>query len=138
MRILIIGGTGNISGACSWLLLERGYELFVLNRGRRASDLFGARALCADVNDEAATAKVLFGSSFDVVANFVAFTFADVERDLRLFAERTRQYVFVSSASAYQKPSASPHISESTPLANPFWDYARNKIACEERLLAAY
>ncbi|HEY2405364.1 MAG TPA: SDR family oxidoreductase [Polyangiaceae bacterium] len=138
MRVLFIGGTGNISASCSRLVLERGHELYLLNRGRRAAELPGARLLNADVNDEAAAAKVLFGLSFDAVANFIAFTQQDVERDLRLFADRTRQYLFVSSASAYQKPPASPHITESTPLVNPFWDYSRNKIACEERLLTAY
>ncbi len=138
MRILFIGGTGNISTACSRLALARGHELYVLNRGQRAVVLEGARVLSADIKDEAATARVLVGLSFDAVANFIAFEPEDVERDIRLFAERTRQYVFVSSASAYQKPPLSPHITESTPLANPFSDYARGKIACEERLLGAY
>jgi nucleoside-diphosphate-sugar epimerase len=137
MRVLFIGGTGNISAACSRLVLERGHELFVLNRGQRAATLPGARVLNADMNDEAAVAKVLSGLSFDAVANFIAFAPADIERDLRLFAERTGQYLFVSSATVYQKPHASPHITEATPLANPFSDYARGKIACEERLLAA-
>lgn len=137
MRILFIGGTGNISSACSRLALERGHELFVLNRGLRSA-VTGARVLNADINDEAATAAVLAGLSFDAVANFIAFTREDVERDLRLFAGRTGQYVFVSSASAYQKPPASPRITEATPLVNPFWAYARDKIACEEHLLAAF
>src|SRR5450432_2212760 len=137
MRLLFIGGTGNISAACSRLALERGHELFVLNRGRRTVALSGARVLCADINDEAAAAALLTGLSFDAVANFIAFEPAEVERDIRLFTGRTAQYVFVSSASAYQKPPKSPHITEITPLENPFSEYARGKIACEERLLAA-
>src|SRR4051794_15897529 len=112
MRILFIGGTGNISAACSRLVLERDHELCLLNRNQRDVDLPGARLLSADVSDETATAKVLFGQTFDVVVNFIAFTTKDVERDLRLFADRTRQYVFVSSASAYQKPPVSPHVTE--------------------------
>ena len=138
MRLLFIGGTGNISAACSKLVLERGHELFVLNRGQRARGLPGAHELIADIEDEAAVARVLSGLSFDSVTNFIAFTRADIERDLRLFAGRTAQYVFVSSATVYQKPPISPHITELTPLDNPFSDYARNKIACEERLLLAF
>jgi len=138
MRILFIGGTGNISTACSRLVLERGHELFVLNRSQRTVALPGARLLKADVNDEAATNRVLAGLTFDAVANFIAFAPGEVERDVRLFTGRTGQYVFVSSASAYQKPPATPHITEDTPLGNPFWDYSRQKIACEERLLAAH
>src|SRR5450432_819777 len=116
MRVLFIGGTGNISAACSRLVLERGHELYVLNRGQRAVELPGARVLHADINDEAAVAQVLLGLSFDAVANFIAFSPSDVTRDLRLFSGRTRQYLFVSSASAYQKPPATPHITENTPL----------------------
>jgi nucleoside-diphosphate-sugar epimerase len=138
MRVLFIGGTGNISAACSRLVLERGHELFVLNRGQRPLALPGARVLSADVQDEAAVARVLSGLSFDSVANFIAFTPADIERDLRLFAERTGQYLFVSSTTVYQKPPPSPHITEATPLVNPFSAYARGKIACEERSMLAF
>ena len=92
----------------------------------------------ADINDPPAVAQALHGRKFDVVVNWIAFTPGDIERDLELFRGRTRQYIFISSASAYQKPATDYLITESTPLANPHWDYSRNKIACEERLLKAY
>jgi len=141
MRILFIGGTGNISAACVRLALARGHEVTLLNRGQRSlSDLgIGAvEVLTADIQDETTVAKTLGNRRFDAVANFIAFTPADVERDLRLFQGRTEQYLFISSASAYQKPLANPFVTESTPLANPFWQYSRNKIACEATLLDAY
>jgi nucleoside-diphosphate-sugar epimerase len=138
MRILFIGGTGNISLACTRVAVERGYEVTLLNRGRRPADVPpGVRSLTLDIEDPAA-AGALSGCSFDSVVNWIAFRPADIERDLRLFQGRTRQYVFISSASAYQKPSTHYLITESTPLANPYWDYSRNKIACEERLIEAY
>ncbi len=90
------------------------------------------------MDDAAGAARVLESEAFDVVVDWIAFTPAHIERDLNLFRGRTRQYVFISSASAYQKPATQYLITESTPLANPFWDYSRNKIACEERLLRAY
>lgn len=138
MKILFIGGTGNISSAVSRRVLTAGHELYVLNRGTRKIELDGARSLVADINDEAATAGVLKDQHFDVVANFIAFTAEDIERDLRLFGGKCGQYIFISSASAYQKPLGNPFITESTPLANPFWAYSRDKIACEERLMQAY
>jgi len=138
MRILFIGGTGNISLACTRMAVERGFEVTVLNRGRRPADLPpGVRSLTLDIEDPGA-ANALSGCSFDAVVNWIAFRPADIERDLRLFQGRTRQYVFISSASVYQKPATHYLITESTPLANPFWEYSRNKIACEERLIQAY
>jgi nucleoside-diphosphate-sugar epimerase len=98
----------------------------------------GVRTVTVDLADEASAAAALEGESFDAVVNWIAYTEADIERDLRLFHGRTRQYVFISSASAYQKPARQYLITESTPLANPFWDYSRDKIACEERLMRAY
>ena len=98
----------------------------------------GAETVTADINDATAVSRALRGRKFDVIVNWIAFTAADIERDLELFRGRTRQYIFISSASAYQKPSTDYLITESTPLANPHWDYSRNKIACEERLLKAY
>jgi nucleoside-diphosphate-sugar epimerase len=137
MRILFIGGTGVISTACTQLAIARGHDLTLLNRGQRTQAPAGAKVIVADHHDEAATAKALAGMSWDVVVNFIAFSPDDVERDLRLFRGRTAQYVFISSASAYQRPVKHYLVTESTPLCNPFWDYSRNKIACEDRLLRA-
>lgn len=141
MKTLIIGGTGNISAACVRLALSKGHEITLLNRGRRALPDFGiegAESLVADIHDESATAAILGDRQFDAVANFIAFTPAEIERDLRLFENRTAQYIFISSASVYQKPLANPFITESTPLVNPYWEYSRKKIACEERLVRAH
>ena len=122
---------------------ERGIDLTLLNRGQHAAELSGsetvsAEVVHADMNDPPAVARALKARHFDVIVNWIAFTPSDIERDLEMFRGRTRQYIFISSASAYQKPSTSYLITESTPLANPHWDYSRNKIACEERLLKAY
>jgi len=139
MRVLFIGGTGIISTACTRLAAERGIELTLLTRGWRAVELpAGVKTLTVDIDDAASASKALSETSFDVVVDWIAFTPEQIERDLNLFRGRVRQYIFISSASAYQKPSTHYLITESTPLANPFWDYSRNKIACEERLLAAY
>jgi nucleoside-diphosphate-sugar epimerase len=139
MNVLFIGGTGIISTACSRLALQRGINLTLLTRGRHVAEVVdGAEIVTADINDESATTRALRGRRFDVIVNWIGFTPADIERDLKLFRGRTRQYIFISSASAYQKPSTVYLITESTPLANPHWDYSRNKIACEERLLKAY
>jgi len=139
MRVLFLGGTGIISTACTRLAAERGIDLTLLTRGRRHAALPpGVRTLSADLNDEASVRDALGAERFDSVVDWIAFTPEHIERDLRLFRERTRQYIFISSASAYQKPSTDYLITESTPLANPYWDYSQNKIACEERLLRAY
>lgn len=137
MKILFIGGTGNISGACTRLALKQGHEVFHLNRGNRIAPE-GVQTIQADINDESAVDKALEGQVFDVVANFIAFTEEDVARDFRLFADRTSQYIFISSASAYQKPLSHPVVTESTPLKNPFWQYSRDKIACEDFLMKVY
>jgi nucleoside-diphosphate-sugar epimerase len=137
MRILFIGGTGIISTACTQLALARGHEVFLCNRGKRAAAPAGVKTLAVDVHDERAAAAALGGFTWDSVVDFIAFTLDDIERDLRLFRGRTAQFVFISSASAYQKPSTHYLVTESTPLSNPFWDYSRQKIACEERLLRA-
>jgi nucleoside-diphosphate-sugar epimerase len=136
MKILFIGGTGTISAACARLALERGFELALLNRGRQPA-WAGARQIIADISDAAATAAALGGECWDVVVDYIAYTPADVEQRIALFRGRLAQYIFISSASAYQKPPGHFPITESTPLVNPFWDYSRNKIACEERLLRA-
>jgi nucleoside-diphosphate-sugar epimerase len=136
MRVLFIGGTGNISGACSRLAVERGIELWLLNRGQRGDTVPGARTIIADVRDEEAARAALGSRRFDVVVDFIAFEVADVERDLRLFAGRCDQYVFISSASCYRKPCLRP-VTEEVPLDNPLSEYARRKIACEQRLARA-
>lgn len=141
MKLLFIGGTGNISAACVRLAIAQGHEVHILNRGKRPFEDYGiegAHSLVADIHDEAGTAAILGGQSFDAVANFIAFKPADVERDIRLFAGRCAQYLFISSASVYQKPLVQPFVTESTPLKNPYWDYSRDKIACEEVCVRAY
>ncbi|GHT74319.1 hypothetical protein FACS1894124_4020 [Spirochaetia bacterium] len=139
MKVLFIGGTGTISTAISRQVLEAGHELFLLNRGNRNGELpEGAKEIHCDIGDEADAASKLRGLEFDVTADFIAFTPAQLERDFRLFNGRTKQFIFISSASAYQKPASDYRITESTPLANPYWEYSRNKIACEEFLLRKY
>ena len=138
MRVLFIGGTGFISGASSRLLIEMGCDLFIMNRGQRPTELTGATFLRADIRRPDEVRAALGDLHFDAIVDWVAFTPADIERDLALFRGRTAHYLFISSASAYQKPPVSYRITESTPLRNPYWAYSRNKIACEERLLAAY
>jgi len=141
MKILFIGGTGLISSACSELALERGAELFILNRSQSGKYPLpeGARLLRGDVHGDAAgLAGLLAGQEFDVVVDWIAFTPQDIERDLQLFSGRTGQFVFISSASAYQKPPNHYLITEETPLENPFWQYSRDKIACEQLLMQAY
>lgn len=139
MRALYIGGTGNISTACSRLCLDKGMDLYILNRGnRQRPELEGATFITADMSNIRQVQKKLKGLDFDVVVNFIAYTPGDVSRDIELFSGICKQYIFISSASAYQKPPTHPIIMESTPLANPFWDYSRDKIACEELLMKAY
>jgi nucleoside-diphosphate-sugar epimerase len=139
MRVLFIGGTGIISTACTQLAVERGFELTVLNRGRRRTELPPAvRSLQVDIDDARAAEDALGGARFDAIVDWIAYEPAHVERDIALFRGRTRQYIFISSASAYQKPATHYWITESTPLANPYWSYSQNKIACEERLLREY
>lgn len=134
--ILFIGGTGVISTACAELAARSDFEVTVLNRGQRDVALpEGVRSLVADARDESALRQAIAGKSFDVVADFIAFNVPQVERDIRLFSGHVGQYIFISSASAYQKPVTHPVITESTPLANPFWQYSRDKIACENRLM---
>ena len=138
MKILFIGGTGNISVSVSKLAVERGFDLYLLNRGQSGITIDGTKSVTADIKQPAQVEAVLEGQYFDAVVNWIAFTEADIERDLALFSGKCGQYIFISSASAYQKPVTYPIITESTPLANPWWQYSRNKIACEERLMRAY
>ncbi|HUE97690.1 MAG TPA: NAD-dependent epimerase/dehydratase family protein [Anaerolineales bacterium] len=141
MKILFIGGTGVISSACSDLALARGHELFLLNRSvsTKHPAPAGATVLRADVYaEEARVADLLVGHRFDAVVDYIAFSTHDIERDLRLFRGKTDQFVFISSASAYQKPVKNYLITEETPLENPYWEYSRNKISSEDRLLQAF
>lgn len=138
MKALFIGGTGVISTSISRLLVAQGWDLTLLNRGNRANDVPGAKQLILDVNDEAAVAKAIEHEHYDAVCDFIAFVPAQAERDIRLFKGKTDQFMFISSASAYQKPLAHPVIRESTPLSNPYWEYSRNKIAIEELLIREY
>ncbi|MDR0456844.1 MAG: NAD-dependent epimerase/dehydratase family protein [Treponema sp.] len=151
MKALFIGGTGTISTAISKLVLEQGWELFLLNRGSRNTviDAQGKPGKLVEIKCDIRTESVETirskvqaaageGQRFDVVAEFIAFTTDHVAKDIDIFKNLCRQYIFISSASAYQKPLSSYLITESTPLANPYWEYSRNKIACEELLMAKY
>lgn len=138
VKVLFIGGTGNISSSVSRLCVERGIDLSILTRGLRKSDVPGVTFLKADITKPGSLGSVLKGREWDAVVNWIAFAVDDVERDIGLFRGRTGQYIFISSASVYQKPPSHPVITESTPLCNPYWDYSRNKIACEERITRAY
>ncbi|MDR0507192.1 MAG: SDR family oxidoreductase [Dysgonamonadaceae bacterium] len=136
MRILFIGGTGVISSAVSQLLIENGHELYLLNRGNNSIE--GAIPLISDINDEAKVADLIKNLNFDCVADFIAFVPEHLQRDYRLFKDKTKQFIFVSSASVYQKPLSHYVVTEATPLANPYWEYSRNKIACEDYLMKLY
>jgi nucleoside-diphosphate-sugar epimerase len=133
---LFIGGTGIISTACARAAIAQGIELHVLTRGLSRRPMpEPVNVLHADINDRHAMSAALGAREFDVVVDWVAFTPQDIARDLDLFASRTGQYVFISSASAYQTPPESLPITETTPLGNPYWAYSRNKIAAEARLV---
>ena len=139
MKVLFIGGTGTISMAITKLLAERGEDVYLLNRGNRNEGLpENVNIIKCDISDEAATAKILDGMSFDCVAEFIGFVPSQLERDYRLFKDKTKQFIFISSASAYQKPTKGYVITEETPLENPYWGYSRNKKACEEYLMERY
>ncbi len=139
MKVLFIGGTGKISSACTPLAVERGFDLYLLNRGQTDRPVpDGVTVLHGDIRDPQSARAALADHDFDVVVDWIAFTPEHIETDLDLFRGRTKQYIFISSASAYQSPPVNLPVTESTPLDNPFWDYSRNKIACEERLVQAY
>jgi len=139
MKILFIGGTGTISAAVSKLLISQGHELYLLNRGGRNEALpAGVHFLLADVNDETKVAGLIRDMNFDCVADFIAFVPEHLQRDYRLFKDKTKQFIFISSASAYQKPLSDYRVTEATPLANPYWQYSRDKIACEDYLMKLY
>jgi nucleoside-diphosphate-sugar epimerase len=139
MRVLFIGGTGIISSACTGLAAERGIELFVLNRGRSWRPVPDeVTRLMGDIRNPESARAAIGTLAFDAVVDWVAFTPEHIEIDLELFMGRTAQYIFISSASAYQTPPARLPVTESTILDNPVWQYSRDKIACEERLVRAY
>jgi len=138
LKVLFIGGTGNISTSVSKLCVERGIDLYLLNRGTRKVEIKGVKILSADISNINEVSSVLKDHNWDAVVNWIAFNESDIDRDLNLFRNKTKQYIFISSASVYQKPPLHPVLTESTPLYNPVWDYSKNKIACEERLNKAY
>ncbi len=138
MKVLFIGGTGTISTAVSELAVQNGVDLYLLNRGTSNTHINGANSAIADINDLEAVRTVIDGHHFDAIVNWIVFTPEQIARDVDLFTGKCNQYIFISSASAYQKPLTHPIITESTPLSNPYWEYSRNKIACEERLMRAY
>ena len=139
MKALLLGGTGTISMDVTRQLVKDGWDVTVMNRGHRKEELpAGVTYLEADLRVEEEVEEKLSGKSFDSVCDFVCFTAAQAKRDIRLFSGRCGQFVFVSSASAYQKPCEHLPITEETPLANPFWEYSRNKIECEELLWKEY
>jgi len=140
LRVLFIGGSGVISSACSRVAVDRGIELSVLNRGRSTVRPLppGVSMLRADIREPRSVRDEIRNREFDAVVDWVAFTPEHVRADIELFRGRTGQYVFISSASAYQTPPARMPVTESTPLRNPYWQYSRDKIACEDTLVAAY
>lgn len=137
MKVLFIGGTGNISTASSRLAIAKGMELYHLNRGTQKVPMDGVQTLLGNINKPGELGAIK-KHRWDAVVNWIAFTPEDIERDLALFKGKTKQYIFISSASCYQTPLRYPLITESTPLSNNLWDYSKNKILCEDRLLQAY
>ena len=137
MKVLFIGGTGNISTASSFLALERGIALYHLNRGFSKINIPGVKTIRGDITNPSDLSE-LDKHQWDVVVNWIAFTPEDIERDILLFKGKTKQYIFISSASCYQTPLSYPVITESTPLCNNLWDYSNDKIRCEDRLMRAY
>lgn len=138
MKVLFIGGTGNISSSVSRLCIKNGVDLYLLNRGNKSGTIKGCNEIFGDISDFESISNSLNDYNWDVVVNWIAFTKQDILNDLKLFEGRTKQYIFISSASAYQKPPNSPFITELTPLENPYWQYSRDKISCEETLNIAY
>ena len=140
MKVLFIGGTGTISTAISKQLISMKTDLYILNRGSRNEELGtkGVTYLTCDINDENSVKMLIKDLSFDVIADFIVFDKSALERDYRLFKGKTKQYIFISSASAYQKPPTDYRITEGTPLANPYWEYSRKKIECEDYLMKLY
>jgi nucleoside-diphosphate-sugar epimerase len=137
MKVLFIGGTGNISTPVSEMAINKGIDLWHLNRGNH-TPIVGVNTIYADYNNYNDLKNALENHHWDVVVNWIAFTPDQVEKDIRLFTNKCNQYIFIGSASCYSKPPVHPIITESTPLKNPHWQYSRDKIACEEVLVKAY
>ena len=139
MRALLIGGTGTSSSAITDALSRTDWEVWLLNSGKSSAELpESIHVIHADINNEEEAVKALDGMTFDTVCDFIGFVPEQLERDFRLFSGRCRQFMYISSASAYHKPVADYRITEGTTLANPYWEYSRNKIACEELLMKHY
>ena len=140
MKVLFIGGTGIISSACTELAVSRGIDLYHLNRGKSAGirNVKGMKTIISDIRNFEETRKAIQEHNFDVVVDFIAFVPEHIENDIKLFSGKTHQFIFISSASVYQTPPAELPVTENTPLENPFWEYSRNKIACENALREAY
>lgn len=139
LKALFIGGTGQISAATSKLAVEKGFELTLLNRGKRNDSVAeGANVVVADINDKQKMKEFLKDKHYDVVVDWIVFNQSQLERDIELFTGKTEQYILISSAAGYQKPLKSYWVDESTPLYNPYWEYAQDKIACEKRLTQEY
>lgn len=139
MKVLLIGGTGTISSAITRQLAAMGEEVYLLNRGNRKDEIpENVTLLTANIDDEDTVTALLGNLQFDAVCEFIGFVPAQLERDYRLFGKRTKQFIYISSASAYHKPVRDYAITEGTTLANPYWKYSRNKIACEEYLMELY
>jgi nucleoside-diphosphate-sugar epimerase len=137
MKVLFIGGTGIISSAVSRLAVEKGIELYHLNRGKSHRKIEGVKNISGDIRNVEETKQVLKGYFFDVVVNWISFIPEHVQTDIEIFAGKTNQYIFISSASAYEKPISKLPITEETPLINPFWQYSRDKAECESILMEA-
>jgi nucleoside-diphosphate-sugar epimerase len=139
IKVLFIGGTGIISSGSAPLAIERGIDLYLLNRGTSSRPTpAGAKVLRGDIRDPKSVREAIGDLKFDAVVDWVAFTTEHIQTDIELFRGRTKQFIFISSASAYQTPPVALPVTESTTLYNPFWPYSRNKIACEEMLTEAY
>lgn len=138
MKVLFIGGTGNISTASSCLAVEKGIELWHINRGKSVCGVHGVRTITCDVTNSAALETALAPHKWDCVVNWIAFNAKDVERDIALFSGKTKHYIYISSGSCYDLPQHSPVITENSPLGNPYWQYSRDKIAGEQALMRAH
>lgn len=138
MKVLFVGGTGTISSACSELAVEKGIDLYHLNRGHSHRKISGVTQIIGDIRNRVAAQNALKDHTFDVVVNWINFTPEHILNDLEIFTGKTGQYIFISSASAYQKPPQQLPITEETPLDNPFWQYSRDKISCEKLLMLEF
>lgn len=138
MKVLFIGGTGIISSAVSQLAVEKGIELYHFNRGKSHRRIDGVKNIIVDIRNVKETKEILADYSFDVIVNWITFTPEHVQADIEIFTGKTKQYIFISSASAYEKPISKLPITEETPLINPFWQYSRDKATCEKMLMDAY